>query len=280
MELISIPSITANKKHSLKAVEWLSKYLNEFLKIKILKTNGNPIIIAFTEPQQHQKPTILIYGHYDVQPVEPLDAWISPPFEPEIRNGRLYGRGTGDNKGQFFTHISALISLLETESLESNVILMLDGDEELGSPDLGDILKQNKNLLDGIDLVVASDGPAHASWKPGICFGCRGIIKIQIYVKTALHDRHSGNFGGLQPNPITALVEILKSMRNEEGRCLIKGFYDDVEIPDAIDLQIIEEYHITPEQLKKDLQINYFGGEHEFPIYHRAMFRPTVNIHG
>ncbi len=285
-ELIKIPSITRDKASVQNAARWLQNKLNQNADfVEQISTEGNPVIIAKWKPQIPQEDNeknlaILFYGHYDVQPPDPLEEWISPPFEPEIRDGRIYARGIGDNKGQFFAHMVAIECLHNLKNLGIEVKLILDGEEELGSPNLEEVINKRKEFFENIDLVVVSDGPADPTWKPTLEFGARGIVTVQFDLKTAKGDVHSGNFGGIQPNPVWDLISVLRTMRDDNGKCLIEGFYDDVFVPSDVALKAAEDLNRTPEVYKKQLGISYFGEERDIPLTHRLMFRPTFNIRG
>ncbi|NPD89484.1 MAG: M20/M25/M40 family metallo-hydrolase, partial [Asgard group archaeon] len=204
-DLIRIPSITREKEEVRKAAKWLINRLNKTADfVELIETEGNPAIIAEWKAQIQKKNTItlLFYGHYDVQPPEPLDKWVSPPFEPEIREGRIYARGVGDNKGQLFANLCGIECVLEAEELGVNVKFVFDGEEEIGSPYLDQALKSKAEFFEDVDLVVVSDGPADPTWKPTLEFGARGIVTMRIELISADSDVHSGNFGGIQPNPV------------------------------------------------------------------------------
>ena len=285
-ELIRIPSISRNMEDVQVAANWLENKLKQTADyVEQIPTSGNPIVIAEWKPQIDElsaciPTTILFYGHYDVQPPDPLDEWVSPPFEPEIRDGRIYARGIGDNKGQFFAHIVAIECLLNLNQLGVKVKMILDGEEELGSPNLDEALDKKQEFFEDIDLVVVSDGPADPTWKPTLEFGARGIVTVQFDLKTAKGDVHSGNFGGIQPNPVWDLISILKTMKDNDGKCLIEGFYEDVFVPSEAALAAADNLNRNPDVYKEQLGISYFGEEKEQPITHRLMFRPTLNIRG
>ncbi|MBY8999464.1 MAG: M20/M25/M40 family metallo-hydrolase [Candidatus Heimdallarchaeota archaeon] len=282
-ELLRIASITKNNEDVEVAAEWLKKTLEQTADyVEIIQTKGNPVVLAEWKPQIHQKdtPTLLFYGHYDVQPPEPLDKWNSPPFEPEIREGRIYARGVGDNKGQFYAHYCAIKCLHKVNELGLSVKFIFDGEEELGSFHLEDAMNTRREFFDDIDLILVSDGPADPSWKPTLEFGARGIQTLRIELQSADSDVHSGNFGGIQPNPAWDLLAILQTMRDENGKCLIEGFYDDVFVPTEAALKAAENLNRDPEIYKKQLGISYFGEEQDQPLTHRVMFRPTLNIRG
>jgi acetylornithine deacetylase/succinyl-diaminopimelate desuccinylase-like protein len=285
-DLIKIPSISRDKEVVQLAANWLEHKLKQTADyVEQIPASANPVILAEWKPQvteisSRAPTTILFYGHYDVQPPEPLDEWLSPPFEPEIRDGRIFARGIGDNKGQFFAHIVAIECLHKLDQLGVNVKMILDGEEELGSPYIDEAIGQRKEFFENIDLVIVSDGPADPTWKPTLEFGARGIITVQLELQTAKGDVHSGNFGGIQPNPVWDLITILKTMKDDNGKCLIEGFYDDVFTPTRAALQAAEDLNRDPDVYKEQLDISYFGEEKDLPITHRLMFRPTFNIRG
>ncbi len=282
-ELLSIPSVTQDRANVRFASDWLLAYLSQSADhVKRIETNSNPIILAeWQSSHSDQSPTVLLYGHYDVQPPGDLSLWSSDPFKPEIRDGRLFARGAGDNKGQFYAHLRAIEHLVEHESLEWNVKLLLDGDEEQGSPFLEDALEQNLEFFQEIDLIIVSDGPAHVSWRPSLVFGARGILTFQLKVKLAKKDVHSGNFGGIQPNAAWALLDLIETLREPfTERCLIKGFYENVIDPDLEATKAALDLPLDEDNLKEQLGISFFGGESSYPLPFRVMFRPTMNLRG
>ncbi len=282
-QLVQIPSVSRDEEAVQEAATWLTNRLNRTADtVRRVETAGNPVILGEWRSHQSSKKqlTLLFYGHYDVQPPDPLEKWISPPFDPEIRDNRIYARGIADNKGQFFTHLIALEILHDLDELALNVKFILDGEEEIGSPNLQPALQQEHEFFSDIDLVVVSDGPADPSWTPTICFGARGIVSAQIELVSANNDVHSGNFGGIQPNPAIDLSQLIMKMIDEEGKCLIPGFYDDVFTPDSQAITAAEELNRSVEMYKEYLGITYFGGEQSLPLSHRVMFRPTFNVRG
>ena len=282
-DFIRIPSITRERKVVEVAANWIIERLNKTADyVELIETKGNPVVISEWKPQVEQDKyiTILFYGHFDVQPVEPLDKWISPPFEPEIREGRIYARGVGDNKGQLFANLCAIECVHEAKELGVGVKFVFDGEEETGSPYLDDALQSKSDFFQDVDLVVVSDGPADPTWKPTIEFGARGIMTMRIELESSNTDAHSGNFGGIQPNPVWDLISILKTMRDDNGKCLIEGFYDNVFEPSKKAIKAANDLNRDPEDYKKQLGISYFGGEQDQPLEHRKIFRPTFNIRG
>ncbi len=285
-DLIRIPSISQYKEEVEKVAKWLvTRLKNTADYVEQIKTSGNPVVLAEWKPQiidksNQKKPVLLFYGHYDVQPPDPLDKWLSPPFEPEIRDGRIYARGIGDNKGQLFANLFAIECVHQSKELGITVKFIFDGEEELGSPYIEEALNAKKKFFKDVDLTIVSDGPADPSWRPTIEFGARGIVTTRLELITATNDVHSGNFGGIQPNPAWDLLSILQTMKNENGTCLIEGFYDDVFTPEDVAIETAAQLNRDPEMLKEQLGISYFGGEQDHPLVHRVMFRPTINIRG
>ncbi|AOO82599.1 M20/M25/M40 family metallo-hydrolase [Bosea vaviloviae] len=249
------------------------------LETSLMPTAGHPMVVARWE-KAPGKPTVLLYGHYDVQPPDPLEKWLSPPFEPTIRDGRLYARGVGDNKGQHFAQILAIESHLKVHgALPCNVILMLEGEEEIGSPNIAGFVRANKDVLKA-DLAVTADGPRHASGAAAIKFGSRGVASFELRCRHASRDVHSGNFGGVVPNPIWTLVHLLGTMKNQAGEITIEGFHDGVEPPSPEELAAIERLPLDVEAFKHSLGLARLDAPAERPFYDRLCFRPTLTING
>lgn len=230
--LLRFPSISAQKEHAQDVsdcADWLvAKLTGMGLEAKACKTPRHPIVLAHSEKQEG-KPTVLIYGHYDVQPVDPIEEWKSAPFEPEVRDGRIYARGATDNKGQLFAHILGVEELLKQNAgvLPVNVIFLLEGEEEIGSGSLSAFMKEHKDELK-CDVIVVSDTGMAAPDAPTFSYGLRGVASADIIVKGPSADLHSGVFGGAISNPITSLAEIIASFHDEEGKVAVRGFYDGV----------------------------------------------------
>ncbi len=226
---VARPSISAHGVGIEETAGFLLGYLQELgMETQLLVSDGWPFVYGCGR-QHPGAPTVLLYGHYDVQPPDPLEAWVSPPFEPEIRDGRIWGRGVGDNKGQHLAQLLAIESWLAvTGGLPCNVIVLLEGEEEIGSPHIGDCVRAHRDLLADADLVITADGPVHESGRPCIKFGPRGIASFELRVRHAERDFHSGNWGGVAPNPIWTLVHLLATMKNSRGEITIDGFYDNV----------------------------------------------------
>jgi acetylornithine deacetylase/succinyl-diaminopimelate desuccinylase-like protein len=246
---------------------------------RVMATAGFPVVFGEVR-RPDAAGTLLIYGHYDVQPPEPYEAWQTPPFEPSVRGGRVYARGAGDNKGQFLAHILAyklLADLGEVPAL--NLKFLIEGEEESGSVNLGGFMREHRDTLVA-DAVYAADGPMHLSGRPVVFFGLRGMLNVEVRVRGANRDLHSGNFGGPVPNAIWRLVELLETMRDDDGRVLIDGFYDEVAAPTAFELDLLESIPFDEVAIKRDLDIDYFDGPPEASYYEKLMFYPTLNLQG
>lgn len=223
---------------------------------------------------------MLLYGHYDVQPPDPLDAWISPPFEPTIRNGRLYARGVGDNKGQHFAQILAIESLLACRgALPCNVKILLEGEEEIGSPQMPAFVREHRDQL-AADLVITADGPVDESGRSRVLFGVRGIISFELRARGANRDLHSGNWGGVAPNPIWTLVHLLATMKNERGEITIDGFYGNVLPLSKLERQALENLPVDAEAIKRSLGIAEFDAPQNRGYFERLSAWPTLMING
>ncbi|MFN8591943.1 MAG: M20/M25/M40 family metallo-hydrolase [Thermomicrobiales bacterium] len=225
-------------------------------------------------------PTLLIYGHYDVQPPEPLDAWLSPPFELTLRDGKLFGRGVGDNKGQIFAQIAAARAWLELSgALPVNLKLLIEGDEETGSPHLASFVAANRDLL-AADLVYTSDGPVHDDTHPEVVYGVRGLLYVELRTRGASHDLHSGNWGGLVPNPAWTLVQLLATMRDAAGWVLIDGFYDEVRLPSPAVREAMANIPLDQHQALATVGRDRLPPPDDLGYFERLMTTPTLNIAG
>src|SRR5215212_1336880 len=226
--LVRQPSISAQDVGVKECAELLAEMMRaDGIDTQILPTAGQPVIVGKGDAVPGA-PTVLIYGHYDVQPVDPLEAWHSPPFEPVVRDGRLWGRGTGDNKGQLLAQLLAYRAWNAVAGRPPvNVKFIFEGEEESISPHLADFCRRNRELLQA-DLVYESDGPVHGSGRQTVSLGVRGVLSVELEARGANRDFHSGHGGNLLPNPAWELVHLLGTMRSLDGRILIDGFYDDV----------------------------------------------------
>ncbi len=252
------------------------------IKPRVLPMGGkrNPPLIYGEVLNPEAKRTLLIYGHFDVQPPEPLDAWDSPPFEPTIRNGRIYGRGSADNKGQFFAHFKAIESVLKVKGrLPVNVKFLLDPEEEVGSPSLNGFCREHKELF-AADMALNSDGPMDPSGRPRLSFGNRGDLYIEVIARGANTDLHSGNFGGPVPNPAWRLVEFLSTLRKPDGTVAIEGFYDNIVPPTPGERDMMARIPFDEKKFKEKYGLKKFTPPEDVSYMEKLMFRPTLNIAG
>jgi acetylornithine deacetylase/succinyl-diaminopimelate desuccinylase-like protein len=252
------------------------------IKPRVLPMGGkrNPPLIYGEVLNPEAKRTLLIYGHFDVQPPEPLDAWDSPPFEPTIRNGRIYGRGSADNKGQFFAHFKAIESVLKVNGrLPVNVKFLLDPEEEVGSPSLNGFCREHKELF-AADMALNSDGPMDPSGRPRLSFGNRGDLYIEVIARGANTDLHSGNFGGPIPNPAWRLVEFLSTLRKPDGTVAIEGFYDNIVLPTPGEREMMARIPFDEKKFKEKYGLKKFTPPEDVSYMEKLMFRPTLNIAG
>ncbi len=284
IEILRIPSISSDPG-SLDAMRDMAKLLKKEMHsigmdtARIMETGGHPVVYSewLNAPG---KPTILIYGHYDVQPVDPVALWDSPPFEPVIKNGRIFARGSADDKGQIFIHMKAIEALLATQGrLPVNLKLIFEGEEEVGSAHLEEFIKANESLL-AADYVVISDTPMFREGYPGITYGLRGLAYLQVNLKGTSTDLHSGSFGGLVKNPINALVEILAQMKDSDGRILIPGFYDHVLPITEIEHDKLSKLPFHPEDFARNIGAPALFGEAGYDDLERLWARPTFDING
>lgn len=280
---LSIPSISTDsdhKKNIINAAEFVKDYVTEigFNHVEIMETDKHPLIFAEYNKAGKDAPTVLIYGHYDVQPTDPLEAWESAPFEPEIRDGRLYARGASDDKGQVFMHLAVLEAFMKTEeTLPLNVKLCIEGEEEIGSENLYNVLEQHKERFDA-DFVVISDSGMVGENQPTILYGLKGVAGLELTVKGPEQDLHSGLYGGAVRNPIMALSHILTSMKNEEEVVTIDGFYDNVDDLTTEERTLIEK--VEGEDYKKTTGVSETISEKGYNAKEHTMGRPTLEING
>lgn len=283
-EFLRIPSISSLSEHKndmRKAAEWL---LNSFQaagleNLSIDETAGHPVVYG-DWLHAEGKPTILVYGHYDVQPVDPLHLWESGPFEPEIRDNKMYARGASDDKGQVFMHVKAVEALMKQNgSLPVNVKFIIEGEEEIGSPHLEKYIEANKEKL-AADIIVISDTGMYGPGHPAVCYGLRGLCGVQIDVQGAKGDLHSGLFGGGVANPIHAIAEILASFHDQEGTITVDGFYDDVRPLADEERDAYKALNFDEEALKEEIGVTELFGEKGFSHLERTWTRPTLEVNG
>lgn len=229
-ELVAQPSVSVSGEGVRETASLLREVMEDAgIGTRVLDTPGHPVVYGEVEGPPGS-PTVLFYGHYDVQPPEPLDLWDSPPFEPTVREGRIYGRGVADNKGQHLCHVWAVRAWREAVGdLPVTAKFLIEGEEETGSPHLADVVREHRDLLRA-DVVCTADGSMHPSGRPLVCFGARGLLYVEVEVRGAIDDAHSGNKGNVLPQPAWELVDLLSSLR-KDGRAAFPGFYDGVRPP-------------------------------------------------
>ncbi|REJ85292.1 MAG: dipeptidase [Bacteroidetes bacterium] len=282
-ELLKIPSVSADSKYK-KDVERAAEFIRSSLveagaeNVEVCPTKGHPIVYGekIIDPKL---PTVIVYGHYDVQPADPLNLWDSPPFEPVIKNNKIYARGACDDKGQVFMHIKAFEGMMKTNTLPCNVRFMIEGEEEVGSSNLGTWVKENKNRLKG-DVILISDTSIIANDIPSIEVGLRGLSYVQVEVTGPNRDLHSGVYGGAVGNPIQVLCKMIDSLKDKNNRITIPGFYDDVL---ELSKEEREELNKTPfdvEEYKKDLGVEELMGEAGYSPLEHTGIRPTLELNG
>ena len=284
MELVRFPTISAQPRQSAdlkKCAAWLANHLGEIGldRATIVPTDRHPLVYA---EWRHavDRPTVLIYGHYDVQPVDPLSEWDTPPFEPIVRGSDLYGRGASDDKGQLFTHVKALESYLQTSGeLPVNVICLFEGEEEIGSHSLIAFVQQNRQMLMA-DVAVLSDMRILAPDRPAITYALRGALSLELEVSGPDQDLHSGTFGGAIHNPLQALCETIAELHDADGRITIPGFYDRVRRVSQAERAYLARSGPSDQQFLQDAQTEGGWGEAGFTLYERSTLRPALAVNG
>jgi len=283
-QYLAIPSISALPAHAAdvkKCAEWTADEMRRvgLQNVKLVETPGNPIVYG-EWLQAPGAPTILFYGHYDVQPVDPLELWESPPFEATIRDGEIYARGAADDKGQVFMHLKAIEAhLKKAGKLPVNIKVIVEGEEEVGSNNLDEFVRQNKPML-AADVVVISDSAMFDRGVPSICYSLRGLAYYQIDLRGTKSDLHSGVFGGAVANPAMVLAQILAQMKDRGGRIKIPGFYDDVRELSAEERAEWKKLPFNEKKYKKDLGAPKLAGEKEYSVLERVWARPTFEVNG
>ncbi len=282
-ELLKIPSVSGDsafRSQTRSAAEFVRKNLEVAgVDAELVETPGHPIVVGRWQ-KRPGAPTVLIYGHYDVQPPDPLDQWISPPFEPTRRDGYIYARGATDDKGQMFTHIKSVEAWLKTKGeLPVNVIYVIEGEEEVGSRNLDDFLAAHRDRLK-CDVAVISDTSQYSPELPAITYGLRGILACEIRLQGPSQDLHSGIFGGSIANPATALTHMLAALHDDQGRVQIPGFYDDVLPLSAAERQQFADLPFEEAAFLKSLGTDATFGEAGFTTLERRWARPTCEING
>ena len=282
-ELLRIPSVSADPKFSgdvRKTAEFVKEKFDEagVDSCEICETAGHPIVYA-EKIIDADLPTILVYGHYDVQPADPYELWNSPPFEPVIKNDRIYARGACDDKGQFYMHLKSFEAMNASGELQCNVKFMIEGEEEVGSNNLGVFVKENKDKLKA-DVILISDTSIISNDHPSITVGLRGLSYLEVEVIGPNRDLHSGVYGGAVGNPLNTLCDIISSLIDEKGRITIPGFYDKVVELTAEERSEMAKAPFDLEEFKNDLGIEVVKGEEGFSTNERTGIRPTLDVNG
>ncbi len=282
-DLLRIPSISAESAHKedmVRCAEHLAQSLVEAGadSATVMPTAGNPVVYGekMIDPSA---PTVLVYGHYDVMPIHPIELWTTPPFEPDIRDGKIYARGADDDKGQGYMHIKAFEAMVESDELPCNVKFMLEGEEEIGSPSLYAFCEENKDLLKA-DIILISDTSMIGMDVPSITCGLRGLAYMEVKVTGPSHDLHSGLFGGAVPNPANILAEMITKLTNEKGEIAIPHFYDDVRILSAEERATLNKAPFDTEAYKESLKLDELKGEEGYTTMERTGIRPALDVNG
>jgi acetylornithine deacetylase/succinyl-diaminopimelate desuccinylase-like protein len=283
LELLRIPSVSARSEHKNDMQQCAEAVKQKLLaagsdKAEIFTTKGHPVVYA-EKMIDAKKPTVLVYGHYDVQPPDPLELWKSGPFEPVIKDGKIFARGACDDKGQFYMHVKALETLIQTNSLPVNIKFVIEGEEEIGSPHLADFVKENQKLLKA-DVVLISDTAMISMETPSIDVGVRGLTYIEIEVTGPNRDLHSGTYGGAVANPITVLAHMIASLHDENNHINIPHFYDDVVETSVQERAQLAKARFDEDEYKEELGVKELWGENGFTTNERTGIRPTLELNG
>lgn len=283
LDLLRIPSVSADPKFKgdvARCAEAVKQRMAEagLDKVEVCPTKGHPIVYG-EKVVDPSLPTVLVYGHYDVQPADPLELWHSGPFEPVIKDGMIYARGSADDKGQFYMHVKAIETMMKSGGLPCNVKVMIEGEEEVGSDNLGLFVSANKERLKA-DVVLISDTAMIANDVPSINTGLRGLSYVEVEVTGPNRDLHSGVYGGAVANPINALCEMIASLHDADRRITIPGFYDAVVELSAGERKALAEAPFDEEEYKKDLGVDAVRGEKGYTSEERSSIRPTLDVNG
>lgn len=283
LELLRIPSISAKSEHKQDMITCAEAFKQRLLeagadKVEIYPTEGHPVVYGekIIDPSL---PTVLVYGHYDVQPADPLELWHTGPFEPTIVDGKIFARGSCDDKGQVYMHVKALETLVKTGTLKNNIKFCIEGEEEIGSPNLGKFVASHKALLKA-DCILISDSAMISLDTPSIDIGVRGLSYIEVEVTGPNRDLHSGVYGGAVANPITILSKMIASCHDENNHITIPGFYDDVLESTAEERKLMDAAPFDEEEYKNDLGVKELWGEKGYTTNERTGIRPTLELNG
>lgn len=281
-DFLRFPSVSTSPAHvgdCRQCAEWLSEHLRAMgFATRLIPTASHPLVFA-ERAGKPGFPTVLFYGHYDVQPEDPVALWKTPPFEPTLVNGRMFARGAQDNKGQLFAAIKAIESLIRADALNCTLKLLIEGDEETGQMPIIKVLQQEKPALKA-DIVMAADTSAVSSGAPTITMGLRGIVHMTVTLSGPHHDLHSGVHGGRIPNPANAMCRLIASLHHDDGRVAVDGFYDGVREPTDEERQLANAQPIDPAWYKSVTGIMPVGGEQQYTPVERSGFRPAIDLNG
>ncbi|GEP95906.1 dipeptidase [Chitinophaga cymbidii] len=283
LELLRIPSVSADSRHN-EDTKRCAEAVKQSLvdagadKVEVCPTAGHPIVYGekIIDPSL---PTVLVYGHYDVQPPDPLDLWTSPPFEPVIKDGKIFARGSADDKGQFYMHVKAFETMIKTNTLPCNIKFMIEGEEEVGSNNLGVFLKDNKERLKA-DVVLISDTSMISMENPSLDTGLRGLAYMEVEVTGPNRDLHSGVYGGAVANPATILAKMIASLHDDNNHITIPGFYDGVQELSAAERADLNKAPFDEAEYKTDLGVEELWGEKGYTTIERTGIRPTLEVNG
>lgn len=283
-EFLRIPSVSAKEEHNgdtARAADWVRRQLaSAGMEAELLETPGHPVVVGEWRDAGADAPTVLIYGHYDVQPPEPLELWQTPPFEPDERDGRIYARGSADDKGQIFMHIKALEAHLATHGrLPVNVVFLAEGEEEVGSPNLVPFVKEHRERL-AADTVVISDSAMFAHGIPSLLFSLRGLAYFELHASGPASDLHSGAYGGAVRNPANALARLIGGLHDEQGRITVPGFYDDVAEASPEVVSGIRALPFDAVDYASEVGTVSAGGEANYSPLERLWTRPSCDVNG
>jgi acetylornithine deacetylase/succinyl-diaminopimelate desuccinylase-like protein len=284
IDFLAIPSVSTKSEHRFdvaRCAGWLESELRRIgLSAECVTTPGHPVVIAEWRKAPMGAPTVLIYGHYDVQPAEPLEQWVSPPFEGRVRDGRLYARGSADDKGQLWIHIAAVEACLAARgALPVNLVLLVEGEEEVGSPSLCGVVARERERL-ACDYIVISDTVMLSAEVPNILGSMRGLAYFELTARSAPADLHSGQYGGVVPNAAAGLARVLSSLTDSGGRIAISGFYDDVQKPSPTRREELARFPFDEGRFAAEVGIEALVGENGYTALERLWLRPTCEVNG
>src|SRR5438552_335870 len=283
LDLLRIPSVSAKSEHKedmQKCAELVKQRMLDAGcdKAEVMPTGGHPVVYG-EKIVDTSRPTVLVYGHYDVQPAEALELWHSGPFEPTIRDGKIYARGSADDKGQFYMHIKVLETMVQTKTMSTNIKFLIEGEEEVGSPNLGKFVAENKDLLKA-DVILISDSAMLSMETPSLDIGVRGLSYIEVEVTGPNRDLHSGTYGGAVANPITILAQMIAGCYDKKNHITIPGFYDDVAAPTKEEKRLLKKAPFNEQSYKDELGVKELWGEKGMTINERTGIRTTLEVNG